>query len=73
MITNAQMDNWFTYHAPRPGQAEKYQHIRTAAKILADTIQKNTPEGADQVMAVRKVREAMMTANAAIACEPAKE
>ncbi|MGQ0816371.1 MAG: hypothetical protein ACT4O1_18230 [Gemmatimonadota bacterium] len=34
----------------------------------ADIILDCTPIGADQAAAVRKVREAVMTANAAIAC-----
>ena len=69
MITYQQIENWFTYHSPKPDQLEKYIAIRDAGKVLADIIVKNTPPSADQTAAVRKVREAVMTANAAIACE----
>ena len=67
-MTQEQLDNWFTYHAPGPGDPERYVAIREAGKSLAAIIVKNTPASADQTAAVRKVREAVMTANAALAC-----
>ena len=36
---------------------------------LAETIVLNTPASADQTAAIRLIREAVMTANAAIACD----
>lgn len=68
-ITNAELDNWFQYHAPKDGHEAKYGAIRIAGKTLATVILNNTPSSADQTAALRKVREAVMTANAAIACE----
>ena len=67
-ITNDQLENWFTYHSPTPDQLPKYQAIREAGKALASVILANTPPSADQTDAIRKVREACMTANASIAC-----
>lgn len=67
-IEKAQLDNWFTYHSPDAEQLPKYQAIRDAAKNLAQVIVNNTPPSADQSAAIRLVREAGMTANAAIAC-----
>ena len=67
-ITNDQLENWFTYHSPTPDQLPKYQAIREAGKALASVILANTPSSADQTDAIRKVREACMTANASIAC-----
>lgn len=61
------LDDIFSYHAPEPGDAEKYEAIRGAAKDLARAIIDNTPGSADQTAAIRKVREAVMTANASIA------
>lgn len=69
MISEADLDNWFTYHAPKAGQPEQYMRIRSAGRHLASTILGNTPPGPDQSAAIRKVREAVMTANQAIACE----
>ncbi len=57
----------FTYHKPTEGQPEKYQKIREVAKIMAHVIVENTPACADQTAAIRKLREAVMTANASIA------
>lgn len=68
-ITILHLDRWFTYHPPIPGQAEAYQAIRDAARAFAQVIVDRTPPSPDQTTAIRKVREAVMTANAAIACE----
>lgn len=69
MISKDHVDNWFTYHTPTPEQVPKYEAIREAGKHLAMAILENTPGSADQTDAIRKVREAVMTANAAIACD----
>lgn len=61
--------HWFTYHPPNPEQQKKYEEIRAAALSFAHIIIVNTPPSADQTAAIRKVREAVMTANAAIACD----
>lgn len=68
MITGEQLQNWFVYHAPEGDDEQGYVAIREAAKHFARVIIAETPPSADQTAAVRKVREAMMTANAAIAC-----
>jgi hypothetical protein len=61
--------NIFSYHAPKEGQAMKYETLRSAALEFAKEIVALTPAGADQTAAIRKVREAVMTANAAIALD----
>lgn len=60
---------WFTYHTPTPEQIDAYNVIRNTAKSLAHVILDNTPPSADQTAALRKLRECVMTANAAIACK----
>ena len=45
-----------------------YAEVRSAGRDLAAVILKNTPSSPDQSAAIRKVREAVMTANASIAC-----
>ena len=57
----------FTYHPPTPTANQSYETIRDAAKHLALVIWKNCPYGADRTAAIRKLRETVMTANAAIA------
>lgn len=68
MISDEQLENWFTYHAATEQDAAAYEQIRNAGRVLARTICRHTPESADQTAAIRKVREAVMTANAARAC-----
>ena len=68
-VSDSDLDNWFTYHAPKPGQPEQYLAIREAGKHFAQVILDNTPSCADQTVAIRKVREAVMVANQSIACE----
>jgi hypothetical protein len=67
-ITNETLENWFTYHAPKGNQVERYQRIRDAGLVFARIVLWNTLPGEDQAAALRKIREAVMTANAAIAC-----
>jgi hypothetical protein len=69
MITKEHLHNWFQYHQPTPEQVPKYEAIRAAGQVLAETILDNTPASADQSDAIRSVRKAVMTANAAIACD----
>jgi hypothetical protein len=61
------LNDVFSYHAPQGDDLEKYAKLRAAAKQFAEVILANTPRCADQTAAVRKVREAVMTANAAVA------
>lgn len=63
------IDEVFTYHAPKAGDPEKYEAIRGKAKELAQVILDNCPGCADRSDALRKVREAVFTANASIALE----
>lgn len=67
-ISAEQLDNWFTYHAPTDDQIPKFTAIRAVGLLLAQTIVEHAPASADVSAAVRQVREAVMTANAAIAC-----
>ena len=67
-MTPSDLENFFIYHPPIGNQLPRYQSIRDAGHKLAMEIYQHTPSGADQTAAIRKVREAVMTANAAIAC-----
>jgi hypothetical protein len=57
----------FTYHAPHRDQQERYQEIRDHAARLADFIVTNSPDSREQALAITKLEEAVMWANAAIA------
>jgi hypothetical protein len=60
--------NWFTYHAPTVDQIPRYETLRKAALDFACVIDANCPNGPDKTAVFRKIREAVMTANASIAC-----
>lgn len=64
----AQIDNWFTHHPPTTAQVEQYQRIRDEGHRFAAILTALIPPCPDRTVAIRKVREAVMTANAAIAC-----
>lgn len=55
-----------TYKEPDVSQIENMQRIRDAAINFADVINRLAPDSADKSAALRKVREAQMTANASI-------
>lgn len=65
-ITEARLQLWFNYHAPNDEQVQRLKNIRQAAGAFAQIIHDNTTRSADQTDAIRKVREAMMTANACV-------
>jgi hypothetical protein len=68
MISQSDVNNWFTYHAPTPEQLVAYNDIRQAAKIYAETVNKHVPDSADKTAAMRKIRDSVMAANLAVAC-----
>lgn len=61
------IEDAFTYHPPKGDQAARYEAIRNAAKEFAQLIADMTPSCPDQTVAIRHIRDAVMTANAAIA------
>lgn len=68
-VTHDNIDDVFTYHPPKGDAPQRYAAIREAAKAFARAILENTPSCADQAAAIRHVREAVMTANAAVALD----
>ena len=68
-VTTEDLDTWFTYHPPRnDNEIAAYVTIRDAGRAFADVVLAGTPGCPDQTVAIRKIREAVMVANAAIAC-----
>lgn len=70
-MSQPDFDDIFTYHPPSPEQLHRYNTIREAAKHLVIIIMHNAPDCEDRTAAIRKVREAVMTANSAIALDGA--
>ena len=61
------IENIYTYHAPKAGQPERYELIRNKGKDLAKTIEKACPDSREKSLAFTKLEEAVMWANASIA------
>lgn len=57
----------FSYHPPTVETLPRFQAINQAAKNFAEVVLQNCPAGADRSAAIRQIRDARMTANAAIA------
>lgn len=64
---NAQIENNFTYQPPKAGQPEKYTKIREKAKELALLIDQECPNSREKSLAMTKLEETVMWANASIA------
>lgn len=67
------INNLFSYHAPKNDQPERYEKIRSSAKEFARTVIECCPfsserSSEDSRTAILKIREAVMIANASIAC-----
>ena len=69
MTEDEVLERAFMHHPPDLSQQRAYASIRAAGRALALVILQSTPKCADRTAAVRKVREAVMTANAAVALE----
>lgn len=65
MIEN--LEKRFTYHVPKAGQPQKYRCLRSYGLALANTIDELCPESREKSLAVTKLEEAVMWANASIA------
>lgn len=57
----------FSYHAPKDGQSQKYTSLREHAKNLAYLIEVFCPASRERSLAMTKLEEAVMWANASIA------
>lgn len=64
---NNQIENNFMYHSPKDEQAEKYEEIRAKGKELAYLIGGVCPNSREKSLAMTKLEESVMWANASIA------
>lgn len=60
------VDQLCNHHQPDADALTRMKPIRESTKALIKTILTNCPAGPDRSAAIRKAREAMMTANASI-------
>lgn len=66
-VVNPKIENAFTYHPPKDKQPEMYARIRNQAKSLAYVIEGAVPDSREKSLAMTKLEEAVMWANAGIA------
>ena len=67
MSINPDLENRFTYHAPKEGQPAIYEQLRETAKALAYLIEAKCPASRERSLALTKLEEATFWANASIA------
>ena len=71
METNSEMldeiDIRFKYHAPKLDQPDRYNEMRSLAKRMAVSIVRLSPSSRERSLALTKLDEVVMWANAAIA------
>jgi len=68
-VTNENVKEVVRYHKATPEQVEAHENLACAAETFIETILKNCLPCADRTDAIRKVREAKMTASAAVALD----
>jgi len=61
------VENIFTYHPPFGTQQERYVVLRNYARVFAEAVLGHCPGSAERTLALRKIEEAVMWANSAIA------
>jgi len=61
------IDNAFIYHAPKNDQADRYVRIRAMGHGLAVLINDVCPDSREKSLAMTKLEESIMWANASIA------
>jgi len=66
-LTLESIENRFTYHAPQGDQSVRYERMRANAKSLATLILELCPDSRERSLAITKLEELIMWANAAIA------
>ena len=61
------IDNRFTYHTPKHDQTTRYAVLRAIAKEYAKAITRYCPNSREKSLAITKLEESVMWANASIA------
>jgi len=65
--TQEEMNNIFSYHAPKGDQQSRYQELREAAKEFAMLIDELCPDSREKSVAFTQLETACFWANASIA------
>lgn len=68
-LLRERVDHDFTYHPPTGDKAERHQMIRESGKSFAHSVLAYCKDSREASLALTKIEEAVMWANAAIARE----
>jgi len=66
-MKQSEIENNFKYHAPTPKQVGIYGKLRSNGKDFVEYINAICPDSREKSLAITKIEEAIMWANAAIA------
>ena len=72
-MTKEQIEKVFTYYPPTKNQIPRYEIIRNLAKEFALQLCAYCPDSAEKTLAIRKLQECVMYANASIAINEKEE
>jgi hypothetical protein len=72
-ITELNVDHVFEYQPPKEGQKARYNRLKSPVKELAHAILESCPESRERSLALTKLQECRMWANASIALEDVEE
>jgi hypothetical protein len=72
-MTEKEIDKLFTYHTPTNESVGKLVDVREAARVFAKVIEQAVPDSADKTASFRKLRDCVMTCNAAIVLNQKQE
>jgi hypothetical protein len=67
------IENEFTHHPPKGDQVQRYEKLRFNGGNLAEMVMELCPDSRERSTALAKIREAVMWANAAIACNEVEQ
>lgn len=67
-MNHAEIDNVFAFHPATPTTGPQHDRVREIVRETAHILVDIMPPSPEATLAVRKLQEAMMYANAAIAC-----
>ena len=65
--TNEALDKAFMYHPPKDNQVSRYESLRIHAREMAELIVESCPPSRERSLALTKIEESVMWANASIA------
>jgi len=66
-MLSKELKNRFTYHAPKDDQFGRFGEIRAMAEDFADELNLLVPDSREKSLAITKLEEVVMWANAGIA------